>query len=382
VESEDSLWWELLPFVHPRKYFSVLEKTGQEMDLPRALSQNIDPYEGPQVMVFLIRTREGTGDVLVINASHVAMDGRGLKDLTGLIMEFYYHSEKVSSFVTREKLNNYQYLPLVSTCLPYPYKSAKKDEISAGAGSWTFPVQSPETHNQSFAVMTIPVQRVATIHRTRKDLGVTLNDLILSVIAKASVNLMAGCDQRACSFLNTVDMRRYHPVSGRSVTNYSTAFEVRIPVKPTDSISDLCCIVHKIMENKKNDLPGIKEALDAELLWKSGVKAARETFRARISDPENYEARIPIFTNTGIIDLDRTNHCIPSVRNAWLLPCHAPPPAIFIAISTYRDTITISSTYHRPAVADEQVQSFYKWINLLLPGYSGEYGQARLQFIP
>ncbi|MCU0630776.1 MAG: hypothetical protein MUF37_06465, partial [Methanoregulaceae archaeon] len=83
VESEDSLWWELLPFVHPRKYFSVLEKTGQEMDLPRALSQNIDPYEGPQVMVFLIRTREGTGDVLVINASHVAMDGRGLKDLTG-----------------------------------------------------------------------------------------------------------------------------------------------------------------------------------------------------------------------------------------------------------------------------------------------------------
>jgi NRPS condensation-like uncharacterized protein len=352
------------------------------MALPRALSENIDPYKGPQIRVFLIRPGEGTGDVLVINASHVAMDGRGLKDLTGLIMEFYYHSEKGPSFVTHKNLYKYQYLPLISTLLPHPCTSDGNDEAPVAPGRWTFPVQSPDAHNPSFAVMTIPGPRVATIHSKRKDLGVTVNDLILAVIARASANLMAGCDQPACSFLNTVDMRRYHPVSGRSVTNYSTAFEVRIPVTPADSISGLCGVVHKIMENKKNDLPGIKEALDAELLWKSGVNAARETFRARMSDPENYDARIPIFTNTGIIDLDRTNHCIPPVKNAWLLPCHAPPPAIFIAISTYRDTITISSTYHRPAVADEQVQSFYDWINLLLPGYSGKDGQARLQFIP
>ena len=136
------------------------------------------------------------------------------------------------------------------------------------------------------------------------------------------------------------------------------------------------------MENKKNDFPGMKDALDAELLWQSGVSAARETLRKRVRDPENYENHIPIVTNTGIIDLGLINHCTPRVRNACMLPCHAPSPAFFVSISTFLDTMTISSTYYRPAVADEQVRKFFDWINRLLPGYTGPDDQDRLQFIP
>jgi len=65
-----------------------------------------------------------------------------------------------------------------------------------------------------------------------------------------------------------------------------------------------------------------------------------------------------------------------------MLPCHAPAPAFFVAISTYKDTMTISSTYHRPAVADEQVRAFFDWINRLLPGYTVSDVRDWLQFIP
>ena len=108
----------------------------------------------------------------------------------------------------------------------------------------------------------------------------------------------------------------------------------------------------------------------------------RETLRNRIRDPENYVNQIPIVTNTGIIDLRLTNHCTPRIRNACMLPCHAPSPAFFVSISTFLDTMTISSTYYRPAVADEQVRKFFDWINRLLPGYTGPDDQDRLQFIP
>ncbi len=382
VEINDILWWGLRPSACPGDFFSVIEKKGLDSAISQALSEHIDPCQGPQIKVFLIRAIEAIGDVLVINACHVAMDGRGLKDIAGLIMELYHRSPEDPSSVAGRKCAVTCDLPLISRLLPSGDVSSGPDETSSGTDRWIFPVQSSEDHRPAYAVMTIPGSRVRSIHAKRKELGVTVNDLLLAVVAMACKNLEKGIDQAECSFLTTIDLRRYYPVPGRSVLNYSTAFEVRIPVKQNDTLSYLCRMVHEIMENKKNDFPGMKDALDAELLWQSGVSAARETLRNRIRDPENYVNQIPIVTNTGIIDLGLTNHCTPQVRNACMLPCHAPSPAFFVSISTFHDSMTISSTYYRPAVADEQVRTLFDWINRLLPGYTGPDDQDRLQFIP
>ena len=382
VEVHDTLWWELRSPVHPGDYFSVIEKKDLDSALSYTLSKSIDPYEGPQIMVFIIRAIDGVGDVLVINASHVAMDGRGLKDIVGLIMELYHHSMEDPSFITGIIPVVTGDLPLISTFLPPGDGFLGDEEFSSGADRWTFPVQSREVHQQAYAIMTIPSTRVEAIHAKRKELGVTVNDLMLAVVAMACSNLGGGIDPVECSFLTTIDLRRYHPIPLRSVTNYSTAFEVRIPVKPLDTLSSLCGVVHEIMENKKNNCPGMKDALDAERLWNSGVSAARETLRTRVMDPENYENQIPIVTNTGIIDFGLRNRCLPRVKNVCMLPCHAPAPAFFVAISTYKDTMTLSSTYHRPAVADEQVRVFFDWINRVIPGYTVSDVRDWLQFIP
>lgn len=382
VEMHDTLWWEPGTSACPGDYFSFIEKKGLDSAISQALSEHIDPREGPQIKVFLIRAIETMGDVLVINACHVAMDGRGLKDIAGLIMALYHRSPEDPSSITGRKRVLTCDLPLISTLLPSGDLPSGPDETSSGTERWRFPVQSYEDHRPAYAVMTIPGPRVRSIHAKRKELGVTVNDLLLAVVAMACKHMENGIDQAECSFLTTIDLRRYYPVPGRSVLNYSTAFEVRIPVKQNDTLSCLCRAVHEIMENKKNDFPGMKDALDAELLWQSGVSAARETLRNRIRDPENYVNQIPIVTNTGIIDLGLTNHCTPCVRNACMLPCHAPSPAFFLSISTYQDTMTLSSTYYRPAVADEQVRAFFDWINRFLPGYTGPDGPDWLQFIP
>ncbi|MCX6700729.1 MAG: hypothetical protein NTV68_12560 [Methanomicrobiales archaeon] len=382
VEVHDTLWWELRSDVHPGDSFSVIEKKDLDSALSYTLSKSIDPYEGLQIKVFIIRPIDGVGDVLVINASHVAMDGRGLKDITGLIMELYHHLTGDPPFITGIIPVVSGDLPLISTFLPPGAGLPGDKEFSSGGDRWTFPVQSREVHQKAYAVMTIPCPRVAAIHAKREELGVTVNDLMLAVVAMACSNLGGGIDPVECSFLTTIDLRRYHPIPLRSVTNYSTAFEVRIPVKPLDTLSSICGVVHEIMENKKNNCPGMKDALDAERLWNSGVSAARETLRTRVMDPKNYENQIPIVTNTGIIDFDLGNHCLPRVKKACMLPCHAPTPAIFVAISTYKDTMTISSTFHRPAVADGQVRVFFGWINRLLPGYTVSDDRDWLQLIP
>lgn len=382
VEEDDTLWWEPLTSVNPADCFSSLTDTDLGTALSQALSEIIDPCEGPQIKVFLIRADKGKGDILVINASHVAMDGRGLKDMAGLIMELYLQAPDDPGFIISRKPVVPQDLPLLSSVVPCPDGPAWIDEVPQNSVRWTFPVQSNEIHQTAYAVMTIPGSRVASIHAKRKELGVTVNDLMLAAVAMACANLESGVIQAERSFLNTIDLRRYLPVAGRSVTNYSTAFEVRIPVKSTDTLSDLCVVVHGIMETKKSGLPGMQDALDAEQLWKSGVSAARETVHNWETDPENPGIRIPVFTNTGIIDLDRTNHCTPRIRNACILPYHAKPPALFIAISTYRDTMTLSSTYYRPAVADETVRTFFDWINQLLPGYPGPGNDGLLHVIP
>jgi NRPS condensation-like uncharacterized protein len=382
VEAGDTLWWEARSSFPARDFFSVIEETDQNSALFQTLSGGIDPNKGPQVRVFLIRAPGGRDDVLVINASHVAMDGRGLKDLAGLIMELYRRSPEDASLVIGKKPVTDRCLPLLSSFLPYTEETASIQQNVSGADCWTFPSQSCETHHPAYALMAIPASRVATIHTKRREFGVTVNDLILAVIAIASANMEGGTEKVQCSFLNTIDLRRYLQVPGRSLTNYSTAFEVRIPVKPTDTLPCLCRVVHGIMENIKNNFPGMKDALDAEQLWKSGVSTARETCRTRATDPDNPETRIPIFTNTGIIDLGKSDNSAPCVINACMLPCHPPPPSIFIAISTYRDTMTISSAYRRPAVSDEQVRIFFDLIYRFLPGYLGPGDECRLQISP
>ncbi len=381
VEANDTLWWDPSSSLHTRDYFSVLQKTDLDSALADTLSEIIDPTHGPQLKVFLLQSIEGMGDVLVINASHVAMDGSGLKDMARLIMRLYHHPWEGSSCTRDGKPGLNRELPLISTLLPYSDETEGKDWHAPARDPWTFPAQSIETQRQVLAIMMVPGPRVASIHTKRRELGVTVNDLMLAVVALACANLEIEKNQPERSFLNTIDMRRYCTVSERSVTNYSTAFEVRIPVRHTDTLSSLCGVVHEIMENKKRDCPGRRDALDAERLWKSGVSTARETLRNRETDPENHEARIPIFTNTGIINLDQTNHWSPHVTNACLLPCHAPPPAIFIAVSTFMDTMTISVTYHRPAVADEQVRLFFEQVHRILPGYPGEDDTWQLQFV-
>ncbi|MEI6293462.1 MAG: hypothetical protein WCP36_07245 [Methanomicrobiales archaeon] len=382
VEADDTLWWVLLATVNPKDCFSVLEKTSPSSALSWALSETIDPCKGPQVRVFLIQPEGGTGDILVINACHVAMDGRGLKDMAGLILELYHLIPEDPSLVIGKNPGVSQDLPLISKLIPFEGASVPSGNLLPGAGRWIFPGGSCGGHYPAHAVMTIPMSRVASIHSIRKELGVTLNDLLLAIVALARANLEGQTPSPQCSLLNTIDLRRYCPVTGRSVTNYSTAFEVKVPVSPVDTLSSLSMVVHEIMENKKSAFPGMNDALDAELLWKSGISAARETVRNRKTDPDNHETKIPIFTNTGIIDLERTNHCYPRVRNAWLLPCLAPPPAFFIAISTFNDTLTISATYHSPAFADEQVRKFFELINRFLPGYTNPGDECVYQLIP
>jgi NRPS condensation-like uncharacterized protein len=375
VESEDTLWWEPLPPVNPGDCFCVFENKGPDHTLAQALLDTIDPFSGPQIKVFLIRPDDEKGDVLVINASHVAMDGRGLKDMSRLIIDLYRQSTEGPSFIKSKVSVKDRNLPLISTLLPPGTRSALPDEFSKCPDRWTFPSKSSEIDCPAFVIMTIPGPRVASINAKRKELGVTLNDLLLAVVAMACSNLDTRSSSPEYSFLTTIDLRRYYPVPGRSVTNYSTAFEVSIPLKPTDRLSSVCRTVNEIMKNKKNDFPGIKDALDAELLWKSGLTAARETIMARASDPGNFESRIPIFSNTGIIKLEVFNHQTPRILNAYILPCIAPPPVIFIAVSTYGNTMTLSMSYQWPAVADEQVRSLFGWIDRLLPGYSCTDGQ-------
>lgn len=371
VQEDDKLFWEKIPQIRNEDVFSLFEDSNPVSRLQKVLSYKIDPYQGPMMRINHIRNTENTGDILVINAHHASMDGKGMKDFANLLFSFYRGERNGRAFHTEPSSISQRILPDLSS------RISNRENTNSDGVSWSdkfsVPANSMHCEKQVFSVLCLSRERVRIIHEARKKWNITLNDLMLAAVGA----VCSGLTQwrlRDIHLLTTIDLRRYlNQVPQRTVFNYSTAFEVAIPVFQNASLMETSLRVHEIMDQIKKNNPGVEGAIEAEDLYNSGCVKARYEMQKQWDEVRTKGKRSPLFTNTGIIHPGDLDPGVP-VSRAFLLPTHNLPPGFSFAISSFGDVMTLSSSYGLPAFDSDMVRELYTSLDKIIPGYDSDPG--------
>ena len=377
IRKQDTLWWqEMRTFCIADHVLRLSSRKPKEL-LYQALSYPLDPYLGKVFQVILIDNPDGTGDCIVINAHHIAMDGSGLKDFAELIMRCYteYQTGHLTE-IPPTPIGSRQ-LPKISTLIS-ENRHLKTDQVPIGwCSRITVPVQSIHAEKYFYSILTLCANRTSIIQNIRREWGITINDFMLAVIARAIGSVLQMKSETTVPLYTTIDLRRYLPnMPEPSLVNFSTSFEVRIQIKPEEYLEDTGKRVHGLMNRIKSQSPGVDEAREAEKLFESGYQAAFNLVNASWNNIQDAGSKTTIFSNTGIISHDQVNPGFLSVHNAYILPGFFKPPGFFFLLSTFADIITLSASYAVPAYNPYLVSQMFSYIDSIIPGfgmYPGEY---------
>jgi len=376
IREQDTLFWQDCPEFNIDDHVIQLTSMEPARQLPKALSFPLDPYVGNLFNVVIIKNSQKNGDTLVINVHHIVMDAHGLKDFAGLIMRFY--DELQSGHQTEMSITpiNSRELPRLSDIIQSQHRENPEDVIG-WCSPITVPVHSLQADEFRFSNLVFDRNRVQIIHETRKRWGITVNDLMIAVLSRAISSILDTKSEIIVPLYTTIDLRRYLPViPERSLLNFSTSFEVRVPVKPGESLEDTGRRVHSLMNMIKSNNPGVIESTEADSLLESGYSSARKIITSTWKNIQDSKNKTTIFSNTGIISPEQISPVNLKIKNAYFLPSFFQPPGFFFFLSTFDDIMTLSASYGVPAYNQDMVNRLFSKIEHDTPGFyesRGEY---------
>jgi NRPS condensation-like uncharacterized protein len=179
----------------------------------------------------------------------------------------------------------------------------------------------------------VPAEDFKPIRTAAKALGFTVNDLFMASLALA-YHRVRKVDKILLPC--TIDLRRFarHQVG---ITNLSGRCPCIIQISPDDMIED---VMAKVVEPMKVYMQGLY-AVSCIVSWQKRLKTTspqqiRQMF-------QNDDLTFPFSaTNLGIIDENCVRFGDVSVRSAHMAAPAAPLTTLLVAISTFRDELTVS----------------------------------------
>ncbi|MDD1730149.1 MAG: condensation domain-containing protein [Methanospirillum sp.] len=371
IKDQDALFWQECSTKPTHDYLLRLSSRTPEKILYQALSYPLDPYLGRLFQIILIENPDKTGDIVVFNVHHIVMDAQGLKVFSELILRYY--SEYLSGhppelFII--PIRDHQ-LPRISDLLTEK-KQIQKPETSIGwCSRISVPLQSLHVENYRYSMVCFNQRRTSIIQDCRRKWDITVNDFMIAILARAITSVLHVKSDITVPLYNTVDLRRYLPITlKRSLINFSTSFEVRVPIMPGESLEHTGKRVHLLMNQKKSQYPGLDEVIEAEKQLESGYSAAKELINSAWNTIQDTASKTTIFSNTGIITRKQVTLCGLSVRNAYILPSFFLPPGFFFLLSTFESIMTLSATYAVPAYDPDLINMMFNCIDQEIPGYA------------
>ena len=377
IRDQNTLFWQECPIFYTSDYILRLSSLTPRKLLYKALSYPLDPYLGKLFQVILLENSAKTGDIVVINAHHIAMDARGLKDFAELIMKCYteYQSGSLTEILITP-IHSHQ-LPRIATLVTETNPIRTPENPIGWCSLTSVPLQSLHVEKYRYSMVMFNANRTEIIQNSRRKWNITMNDFMIAVLGRAIASVLHAKSEITIPLYTTIDLRRYLPiVPRRSLVNFSTSIEIGISLDPTESIEDTGKRVHVLMNEKKSQSPGLYETLENDILFEHGYTTAQELINTAWNNIKEAKSKTTIFSNTGIINREQVNPGELSVRNAYILPSLFQPPGFFFLLSTFEDIMTLSATYAVPAYDPDMVNRMFNCIDRDIPGftkYPGDY---------
>lgn len=337
--------------------FSLIHPQDAERETRGFLGEAMDPMRGPQVAVRLIRSGR---DALCIKLNHLAADAGGLLDYVRVLSRLYRQlgidPNHVPPAVTGEDRGQGQVLrgaglrAIIQGCVHTRYPRSQ----------WGFPRAGFDLSGRAFPVRRIGSERLARLKAYGRTDGVKFTDVLVAAFYRALCGLLDPPAGARLPVQLTIDLRRYLP-SGRAgaICDLSGAYYPVIRHSPGDRFEATLRDVQAAVAKAKDGHPWLGSALFLELLTllPSGLQTriAQKIIGNELASGKAH----PFLSNLGAIDPGIFDFGDAVAADLGMFGPVTFPPNFLITIYTFRDRLSITSSFCDTAVDPLLVGAFF-----------------------
>jgi NRPS condensation-like uncharacterized protein len=359
-----------------REVLRVVEAQGnREEEIRRAFAEVPSIKEGPQLRATLVRS-SGPGsrrDSLCLTINHMVCDTVGFKQYVSAVARLYsrivagldpspapFVAQRGIGPVVRELTWKERLQAPFTPIKPGPKELRKLPKPVA----LTF-----ESGPFGLLTMSLPAENFKHLRATAKTLGFTVNTLFMSALALAW-RRARGVDE----FLLPCTMNQRSFVSSgahRGITNLSGDCLCIIRISPDDMMENVMAKYTKERAPYQQRLAGVSQLVRWEIMSRFAYfrLASRMLWRMFVSYPLST-------TNLGIIDEDCVRFGTVSVRSAHIIAAAPPSPAFTVAMSTFRDEMTVSASVEGDEGAKDFIRAVFAMMREELLAFGSRYPTA------
>jgi NRPS condensation-like uncharacterized protein len=375
-------FWEWIPAGNAHDRIRVHPSADRDRDIQNVLTLPVDPTTGPPVRLDILRS--GSGDTLCITVHHAAMDAHGLIVYTQLLAICYRNpgdgqGRSPSPCPDRSLTRILSQFPQKN---PVPVLTAHRSPHPG----WTFPARPGDCITRSFAIRTLPAERMNAIKNAARIRGATVNDLILAAFFSALCDYGNPDPATYMPISVSIDLRRYLAVKKSapaetdpytngamallpldSIANLSVAFEVLLHTA-SRSFDEQIMQATTAMQVYKAHNPGIDAAVDIESFGYENFAGITERVRMIRDEAAVTDVTTPLLGNIGILP-DAATAFSPDlpVTNAFIAGIVINPPGIALGVTTFRNRMTLSIGYGSAAILHDRMERLMDTLTGYLP---------------
>lgn len=331
--------WTRIPDLDEASFFSAADSVDPEVDMDRFQAAEI-PDAGPQVAVALFSANDV--DHLGIKISHVMADGQAAKQYAYLLADTYTRLASGSSAVMHPNLVERPVGKDIWTRLTPEQRREAKRAKSWASPTWSVPATGSSGRGLTYRAGYVEPEAFRLMREYGRARGATVNDLMLTAVFRACVELFDPPMGKPQSLMCTADLRRYlSDVEHLPISNLSISGSLDIERVDGESFDQTLARVRERMAVWAKQCHGAGPFVNAEKLTRLGYGLTKGLmgmmFRLGGASGKTY----PWFTNIGILDESRLSFAgaIPTSGHMYGPAGHG--PAIVPVVSTYRDRLAI-----------------------------------------
>ena len=378
VEGDGMPRWEEIPEGEwGRAFVCFPSNDGDDTPMPpMSPPEPLDVRRGPQLRVTL--SREKKGDRVTVTCHHGFCDAGGLRDLARQLFATSHEVKKDPDFRPAPTgWYDRSMEPVLARFTAEEMQEAQSTD-EPFVDRWRFPVERMGRGTPRIASRTLSPERLRRAKAFGKRHGATINDIMIGAFFLAFQQIRNDPEDINAprSLLTSADLRRHHDgADAYPPMNLSVAYEVTLTAGEGATLEDIIRQVTAVTNQRKAEGPkmGLGCILFYEDICAGGMPAVRQFFDEMIQRYEENGQKNPVFSNVGIfreedfLPLKGTDGRPLCLRDVCLLPCVCWPYGFLMALSTFRDAMTIVTAYEEGPYSRETVERFLALVDGYLP---------------
>ena len=367
-------YWQRLP-EHELDSASLLEVVDVALD--SAIEEQsdiffrdqIDLFKGPQIKALLLK--EKSTDRLIIKIQHLMCDAGGFKNLLNLLSDIYTKlgdqpdlrpaantgsrslHQIYRRFSFRELIRIFYHGCLQFSALSFPPKVEK------------YTTNWDRSGNLGYVFKRFPKERVLEVKQYAQEKGVTINDLFVSALLRATVKQLNLNGRGWLRLPGTVDLRRYIP-GGRTegLCQVSSLYTINIRADQCTKPDEALAIVKRQMDHYKRNYIGLGFFLVYWLGTRPYPFAIFERIMRWGSKIGKWLGNTSIgLTNLGLIDHENNNFGPSMLLSAEMTCPGSIPPLMLCALSGFGETLTLNAGTYDSSIQKETIKELFDLVD-------------------